>query len=128
MRIAAIASFAVAVTLSTLAAAQQTLPPECATFTPAPAIPDGATADNSDMREARAALEAWRTTRRAELSACEAASRALDQRAQAAMSAHNAAATETEELVERFATENQEYTARGGQSRRDRPSTRPNGR
>lgn len=122
----AIASFAVAVTLSTLAAAQEALPPECATFTPAPTVPDGATANNSAMREARAALEAWRTTRRAELGACEAASRALNQRAQAAMSAHNAAATETEALAERFAAENQEYTARGGQSRRDRPTTRQN--
>lgn len=124
----AIASFAVAVTLSTLAAAQQALPPECAAFTPAPTIPDGATANNSAMRDARVALEAWRTTRRAELAACEAASRALEARAQAGMVAHNGAATETEEAIARFAAENEEYSARGGQSRRDRPSSRPNGR
>ncbi len=130
MRIVAAASFALALTFVSPALAQQATPaPECAAFTPVPTVPDGSTASNSAMRDARVALEAWRATRRSELAACETASRALEARARAGMTAHNAAGAEVDEVIARFTAENEEYSARGGQSRRERSSpSRPNGR
>lgn len=110
--------------LATPALAQTTaqLPAQC-TFTAAPEIPDGATASNNAMRDARAALEAWRNTRRTELAACSSAAQALQAQAQAAAAAHNAAAAETDSAITRFTAENEEYNARGGAQRRERGST-----
>ena len=102
------------------------LPAQC-TFTAAPAIPDGATANNNAMRDARTALEAWRDTRRAELQACQTAVQALQAQANAAATAYNAAAPETDAIITRFAAENEEYNNRSGANRRERGSslTRP---
>lgn len=102
------------------------LPAQC-DFTPAPVIPDGATATNTAMQNARTALEAWRATRQSELAACNAAAQALQAQAQAAAAAHNAAATETDATITRFTAENAEYSARGATGRRERGSapTRP---
>jgi hypothetical protein len=102
------------------------LPPQC-NFTAPPAIPEGATATNNAMRDARTALEAWRATRATELAACNGAVSALQAQAQAAVAAHNAAASETDATIQRFAVENEAYNARGSTSRRERGSslTRP---
>lgn len=102
--------------------AQTTLPSQCS-FTPAPAIPDGASATNQQMTAARTALAAWTTTRQAEIAACDAAARALDDQAKAAAAAHNAALAETNAAIARFTEENSEYGARGTTSgRRERGS------
>lgn len=122
-----------ALTLMAAPALAQTTPaaaPAQCTFTAAPAIPDGATATNNAMRDAREALEAWRSTRASELAACNAAAQALQQQAQAAILANNSAATETDTTIRQFAAENEEYNARGGATsggRRERGSslTRP---
>lgn len=98
------------------------LPAQC-NFTAAPTIPDGATASNDAMRDAREALEAWRNTRASELAACNAASQALQAQAAAAIAAHNTAATDTDATIRRFVTENEEYNARGATSRRERGGT-----
>lgn len=102
-------------------------PPAQCNFTAAPTIPDGATATNAQMQHAREALEAWRATRQTELNACSAAVQALQAQTQAAVAAHNAAATETDAVITRFTTENTAYNARGSTSRRERGSslTRP---
>lgn len=79
------------------------------------------------MREGRAALEAWRNTRAAELAACTQAAQQLQAQAQAGAAAHNAAAAETDAIIARFAAENEEYNQRSSASRRDRGGviTRP---
>lgn len=97
------------------------LPAQC-NLTPAPTIPDGATANNNQMRDARTALEAWRTTRQAELVACQTAVQALQAQAAAAVTAYNTAATETDATITRFAAENEEYNARAPTQRRERGS------
>ncbi|MBL8545597.1 MAG: hypothetical protein JNL81_03990 [Hyphomonadaceae bacterium] len=100
--------------------AQVAAPAQCS-FTPAPAIPDGAAATNTSMRQAREALDAWRTTRANELAACQAATQVLQAQAQAGASAYNAGLAETNAAIDRFAAENAEYTARGTVAgRRDR--------
>lgn len=104
-----------------LAQTQTALPAQC-NFTAAPTIPDGATANNNAMRDARAAVEAWRTTRQAELAACNAASQALLAQANAAAAAHNNAATETDTVIRQFTAENEEYNARAPNQRRERGS------
>ena len=102
------------------------LPAQC-NFTAAPEIPDGAQATNQQMTQARTALEAWRATRQGELAACNTAAQALQTQAQAAAAAHNSAAAETDAAIARFTAENQEYSARGTTSRRERGGvlTRP---
>lgn len=102
------------------------LPAQC-NFTPAPTIPDGATATNNQMRDARTALEAWRDTRRAELTACQGAVQALQAQANAAATAFNTAAPETDAVITRFAAQNEVYNNRSGTNRRERGSslTRP---
>jgi Skp family chaperone for outer membrane proteins len=97
------------------------LPAQC-NFTAAPTIPDGAAANNNQMRDARTAVEAWRNTRQAELAACQTAVQALQAQAQAAVTAHNTAATETDAVITRFAAENEEYNARAPNQRRERGS------
>ena len=98
------------------------LPTQC-NFTAAPTIPDGARATNTQMSEARTALEAWRTTRQAEMAACDAAAHALDDQAKAAAAAHNAAIAETNAAIARFGEENTEYSARSNTGgRRERGS------
>ena len=111
----------------TLAQTTPAAPPAQCNFTAAPAIPDGATATNTAMQNAREALEAWRATRQTELAACNAAAQALQAQAQAAAAAHNAAATDTDATINRFVAENTEYNARGNTGRRERGSslTRP---
>lgn len=98
------------------------LPAQCS-FTAAPAIPDGATATNNAMQDARTAVEAWRATRTAELAACQSAATALQAQAQAAAAAHNTGIAETNSTIERFSAENTEYNARAGAQRRERGST-----
>lgn len=97
------------------------VPAQC-NFTAAPTIPDGATANNNAMRDARTAVEAWRTTRQAELAACNTASQALLAQANAAAAAHNTAATETDTVIRQFTAENDEYNARAPNQRRERGS------
>lgn len=98
------------------------LPTQC-NFTAAPTIPDGARATNQQMSDARTALEAWRSTRQAEMAACDAAARALDDQAKAAAAAHNAAIAETNAAIARFGEENTEYSARASTGgRRERGS------
>ena len=99
-----------------LAQTNSALPQQCASFTPAPAIPDGATASNSAMRTARDALAEWQQTRSAELAACQAATQALEAQAQASANAHNAALAETNAAITQFTAENEEYSARGNTS------------
>ncbi|MBX3430723.1 MAG: hypothetical protein KF779_14160 [Hyphomonadaceae bacterium] len=111
--------------MATPALAQTTpaaLPAQC-NFTPPPTIPDGATATNSAMSQAREALGAWRTTRETELAACTAQAQALQAQAQAAAAAHNAGLAETNATIQHFQAENEAYTARGASSRRERGST-----
>ncbi|MEZ5960219.1 MAG: hypothetical protein R3C30_07280 [Hyphomonadaceae bacterium] len=104
-------------------AVAQTTPPSQCNFTAPPTIPDGARATNQQMSDARTALEAWRTTREAELAACNAAAQALQAQAQAAASAHNAGLAETNATIQAFGVENSEYGARGTTSgRRDHGS------
>lgn len=103
-----------------LAQTQTALPAQC-NFTAAPTIPDGATANNNQMRDARTAVEAWRTTRQTELAACNAASQALLAQANAAAAAHNTAASETDTVIRQFTAENEEYSARAP-NRRERGS------
>lgn len=99
------------------------LPSQCSNFTAAPEVPDGARATNQQMTQARTALDAWRVTRESELNACVAVVRALDAQAQAAGTAQDAARAETNEVINRFTVENQEYSARGSTSgRRERGS------
>lgn len=109
-----------------LAQTQAALPAQC-TFTAAPAIPDGATATNTAMQNAREALEAWRATRQTELTACNGAAQALQAQAQAAAVVYNVAAIDTDATINRFVAENTEYNARGSTGRRERGSslTRP---
>lgn len=99
-----------------------TLPPQC-NFTAAPTIPDGTRATNQQMTQARDALAAWTTTRQAEMTACDAAARALDEQAKAAAAAHNAALAETNGAIQRFTQANEAYSARSPASgRRDHGS------
>ncbi|MBK6703699.1 MAG: hypothetical protein IPG56_08010 [Caulobacteraceae bacterium] len=109
-----------------LAQTPPALPAQC-NFTAPPAIPDGATASNNEMRDARTALEAWRDTRRAELQACQTAVQALQAQANAAATVYNAAAPETDAVITRFAAQNEAYNNRSGGGRRERGSslTRP---
>lgn len=93
------------------AAAAQTLPAACE-FTPAPAVPDGATATNAAMSRAREALAQWRATRVAELTACKAAMDQAHAQLNAIESAHNHGVSETDAVIERFSEENAEYNAR----------------
>lgn len=104
------------------ALAQTSLPAQC-NFTAPPTIPDGASATNAQMTQAREALATWRTAREAELAACTAAAQALQAQAQAAANAHNAGLAETNTTIARFTEENSEYGARGSTSgRRERGS------
>ena len=113
MKAAVTAALASATVLFTgLAAAQTQAPAACAAFTPPPALPDGATASNAAMRQAREALEAWRGVRAAEMAACTTASQQLEAQARAGAAAHNNAASEAEALIARFAAENEEYNQR----------------
>ena len=105
-----------------LAQTTPALPAQCS-FTAAPAIPDGATATNNAMQDARTAVEAWRATRTAELAACQSAATALQAQAQTAAAAHNTGIAETNSTIERFSAENTEYNARAGAQRRERGST-----
>ncbi len=109
-----------------LAQTPPALPSQCA-FTAAPTIPDGATATNAQMTTAREALQTWRTTRTAELAACNAAALSLQAQYQAAAAANNAAATETDATITRFTAENTAYNGRSTGGRRERGSslTRP---
>lgn len=105
-----------------LAQTTSALPSQC-NFTAAPAVPDGARATNTEMNQARTALETWRAAREAELAACNTAAQALQAQAQAAAAAHNAGLAETNTTITRFGEENQEYSARGSTSgRRERGS------
>jgi hypothetical protein len=102
---------AAAVLLTLPAAAQTTLPSACA-FTPAPAIPDGATATNAAMVAARETLQQWRTTRSAEIAACRAVVDQTQAQLNAVQSAHNQAVTDTDAAIAQFAAENAKYAAR----------------
>ncbi|MGD9967011.1 MAG: hypothetical protein AB7T59_10850 [Hyphomonadaceae bacterium] len=104
------------------AAAAQTLPGACV-FSPAPAIPDGATASNAVMSAAREALQQWRAARAAELAGCKTAMDQAHAQLNAIERAHNQAVTETDDAIERFTEENAEYNARV-RARRD-GATRP---
>ncbi|MGD9982056.1 MAG: hypothetical protein AB7H66_15245 [Hyphomonadaceae bacterium] len=103
-------------------AVAQTLPAACA-FTPAPPIPDGATATNAAMIGAREALQEWRATRAAELTACKGALDQAHALLNAIETAHNQGVTETDAAIDRFIEENAEYNARV-RARRD-GATRP---
>jgi hypothetical protein len=105
------------------AAVAQTLPPACS-FTPAPAIPDGATATNAAMSDAREALQQWRVLRTAEIAACKTAMDQAHAHLNAIETAHNQAIAETDGAIERFTQENAEYSGRV-RARRD-GATRPN--
>jgi hypothetical protein len=105
------------------AAVAQPLPAACS-FTAPPAIPDGATATNAAMNEAREALQQWRATRAAEIAACKAAMDQAHAQLNAIEAAHNQAVAETDGAIERFTQENTEYNGRV-RARRD-GATRPN--
>jgi hypothetical protein len=105
------------------AAVAQTLPAACS-FTASPAIPDGATATNAAMNEAREALQQWRATRAAEIAACKTAVDQAHAQLNAIEAAHNQAVAETDGAIERFTQENTEYNGRV-RARRD-GATRPN--
>ncbi|MGQ0533140.1 MAG: hypothetical protein ACT4OF_10700 [Caulobacteraceae bacterium] len=107
------AAVAAACILAQTAVAQTALPPACASFTPAPAIPDGATATNAAMNSAREALQQWRTTRAAEIAACKGALDQVQAQLNTIQVAHNQAVTETDAAIAQFAAENAEYTERG---------------
>jgi hypothetical protein len=113
--------------LASPALAQTGAPAQCAAFTPAPEIPDGASASNTQMREAREALEAWRGTRATEIAACHAVLQQLQAQVTAGTQAHNAAVADTDATIAQFTAENTEHTARGGGQRRERGGviTRP---
>jgi hypothetical protein len=104
------------------AAVAQPLPAACS-FTPTPAIPDGATATNAAMSEARDGLQQWRVTRAAEIAACKTAMDQAHAQLNAIETAHNQAVTETDAAIERFTQENAEYSGRV-RARRD-GATRP---
>jgi hypothetical protein len=93
------------------AAAQAALPSACV-VTPAPAIPDGATATNAAMTAARETLQHWRATRSAEIAACRAAVDQAQAQLNALQTAHNQAVSDTDAAIAHFAAENAEYTAR----------------
>lgn len=98
------------------AAAQNGLPAACASFSATPAIPDGATASNAAMTQARDALQAWRGERASQIAACKAVLDHTLAQLNAIEAAHNRAVTETDAAIARFTLENAEYTerARGG--------------
>lgn len=102
--------------------AQTALPAQC-NFTAPPTVPDGASATNAQMTQAREALATWRTAREAELAACNTVAQALQAQANAAAAAHNAGIAETNTTITRFTEENTEYNARGSTGgRRERGS------
>jgi hypothetical protein len=114
---------AIAVALSAQAAVAQTaVPAACASFTPAPAIPDGATATNAAMTASREALVQWRSTRATEIAACKTALDQAQAQLNAIQAAHNQAVTETDATIAQFAAENAEYSER---ARPRRASSRP---
>lgn len=115
---------AAAALLMAPAAVAQTIPAACVFSAQAPAVPDGTTATNAQMTEAREALLQWRSVRSVEVAACKTA---LDQvRAQlnAVEAAYNQGVTESNTATDRFTAENAEYTARARPRREG--STRPN--
>lgn len=97
------------------AVAQNGLPAACA-FSATPAIPDGATASNAAMTQARDALQAWRGERASQIAACKAVLDHTLAQLNAIEAAHNRAVTETDAAIARFTLENAEYAerARGG--------------
>lgn len=105
------------------AAVAQTLPAACS-FTSAPVIPDGATATNAAMSDAREALQQWRVLRAGEIAACKTAMDQAHAQLNAIETAHNQAVAETDAAIERFTQENAEYSGRV-RARRD-GATRPN--
>ena len=107
---------------ATPAAAQQETGDACASFTSGPRIPNGETASNAAMVSARGAVDAWRSTRQAEVEACRAAIERVQAQLNAMQTAHNQAVTETDTVIAQFAAENAEYAAR----RRGRDASRRN--
>lgn len=103
---------AAALAVLTSVALAQPAPAQTCAFTPAPTIPDGATATNAAMVAAREALQQWRTVRAAEIAACKVSVDEAQARLNALQAAHNRAVTETDAAVAQFAAENAEYSAR----------------
>jgi hypothetical protein len=97
------------------------------TFTAAPTLADGASADRAAMEAKTVEVNAWLATRQQEEAACAAAIQALN-------NTRAASGTERQSLVQTWNTEIQEFGARGPaaapSSRRDRGGvlTRPDGR
>ncbi len=99
--------------------------PQC-TFTAAPTLADGATANREAMEAKTTEVNAWLATRQQEEAACAAAIQALN-------NTRAASGTERQTLVQTWNSEIQEFGARGtaaAPARRERGGvlTRPDGR
>ncbi|MEZ5961327.1 MAG: hypothetical protein R3C30_13005 [Hyphomonadaceae bacterium] len=93
-------------------------PSSCAAIVPAPAAPDGATANEAQMREAVAAFEAWRTTEQGTLDCRRAEADALRMQAQARADEYRAAQTDNTARAAAFQEQINIFQARPARSRR----------
>lgn len=116
---------ALACVLVANASAQTPAAGSCAGFTPAPTMPDGATASSSAMQNGDIRFNAWLEARNAKLAACLADINALQAQLQPLQEAFNQASTERAAVYSSWAAEVEEYNTRGANgNRRVRGSTR----
>ncbi len=109
---------------------QPTLTPNCTGFAPAPTgLPDGATANASRMNQGRERVAEWVGARDTRLAQCLSDITAQRAQLNALEAAYNQAVTEKEGVINGWATETEEYNARGtpAAARRERGGvlTRP---
>lgn len=119
---------AAALIIATSAAAQTPpVNPNCTGFTPAPALPDGATANNRQMAAGNDAYQGWGQDRLAKLQACRTDIEALRAQLNTLEQAYNTANGELTGVTNSWQAEVAEYNARGngGQQRRGGVLTRP---
>ncbi len=97
-------------------AAAQAIPSSsaCASFSPAPAMPDGARASREAMTAGGQRIETWRVAREQEQAACQAEINALRAQLEAMIAAYNGAGQERVAAIGAWNGEVAQFAARGG--------------
>lgn len=89
----------------------------CGNFTPAPNLPDGATASRPAMVRSGEAVEAWRATRETKLTQCLADIQAVRAQLNAMEAAYNQAGAERNTVLNAWNAEAAEFSGRGSARR-----------
>jgi len=124
MKVLTGAAAAMALLVASPALAQTTTGACAVQAAPAPAAIDGATVTNEAMQAAHGAMAAWAATRQAQVQACRAEIEAMRAQLNGLETGYNASVAELNAAVAAFATETEEFNARGGNQGSER---RPRG-